>query len=189
MSDLESARRESVLSSAGGFPFLFMNGVGWMAVGLLALFFPLKTSALCMMFVGVVTMPLSFGLQAAMKLPKASKDNPLTPLAIQMATSQLFFFPALIVLYAVRPEFVPLGFACAVAAHFTPYAWLQMTKVYAVLAGAVSLGGYLLINLFTAPILRFTLVCYWTGLCLIVGAFLVKAWSNKVKLQASAATA
>lgn len=187
MYEFDDARRESVLSSAGGFPFLFVNGLGWLTAGVLAFYLPLKSAALCMMFVGMVTMPLSFGLQAAMKLPKASKDNPLTPLAIQLATSQLFFFPALIVIYVVRPEFVPLGFACAVGAHFTPYAWLQMTKVYVVLAAAVSIGGYALINLFSAPLQRFVIVCFWTGLCLIVGAFLVKAWSNKLKLQTAAA--
>jgi len=49
-----------------------------------------------------------------------------------------------------------VAFAVVVGAHFLPYQWLHMTKLYGVLAIAVSAGAYGLAVLFGEAALHFT---------------------------------
>jgi hypothetical protein len=67
--------------------------------------------------------------------------NPLNSLSGQLAASQGFALPALIVVYSIRPEAIPVILASLGGMHFLPYSWLHRTRVYAIAGGTVAIGG------------------------------------------------
>ena len=86
-----------------------------------------------------MTLPLAFGLERALGYPKLAKDNPLLPLVIQLAMTQVIALPAVILVIQMNHALLPVAFAAVVGGHFLPYAWLQSTKTYVVLAVVVGL--------------------------------------------------
>lgn len=139
MHSLTSARAEIRRSSGGGFAFLIANGLGWLAAGIIGLVLGSKAGAWALLFQGGVTLPLAFGLERVLGYPKLAKDNPLLPLVIQLAMTQVIALPAVIVVLTLNHALLPVAFAAVVGGHFLPYAWLQSTKTYIALAIVVGL--------------------------------------------------
>ncbi len=97
------------------------------------------TNALVFFFQGVVLMP--FGLWL---LPKWLGLPALPPLLIQCAAVQSLMLPAIIAVYQLRPQLVPIAFAAIVGGHFLPYWWIQRSKAYLWGALAAALGPWML---------------------------------------------
>lgn len=136
---LEAARHEVTAASTGGAPFLLAFGLTLGLTGLAAFSLDVRTVALITLFQGNVALPLAFWLERKMSDVRLSPDNPLRPLSIQLATSQLLALPAVLFVFGLAPAAVPAAMAATGAAHFLPYAWLQRTKLYAGLAVAVAI--------------------------------------------------
>lgn len=134
MHSLGNARAEIRRSSGGGFAFLLANGLGWLTAGIIGLVFGPKAGAWVLLFQGGVTLPLAFGLERALGYPKLAKDNPLLPLVIQLAMTQVVALPAVILVIQLNHALLPVAFAAVVGGHFLPYAWLQASRTYIVLA-------------------------------------------------------
>ena len=169
---LVDEREEARRSSGGGFAFLLVNGLAWIVTGLLALVLPARTAALILIWIGLVSTPLSFALQRWLRFPPMSTGNSLTPLLIQVSSVQLLALPAIIIVYALNPLYVPAAFAAVVGGHFLPYIWLQKTRLYGVLAAIVSLAPYLLLLVLGAN--AFYVTNFVVGVTLVVFAFLVR---------------
>jgi hypothetical protein len=162
---LDAAFDEVSASSAGGAPFLLAYGATFFISALLSFGLPLPTAALVVMFQGGVALPLAFWLERRMGTRRMAADNPLRPLSAQLAMSQALSLPALIIVYSLNPAVVPAVLAAIGGMHFLPYAWLHRTRAYAVLAGAVSVGAFVLQVVLRAAafpyILFYVAAVYW----------------------------
>lgn len=169
--DFKLARDEISASSAGGAPFLIGYGATFIITGMLAFYLLRETTALIAMFQGVVAFPVAFWLERRMGTKRVSADNPLGKLSAQLAISQAFAIPFLIVVYNINPGQIPVVMAGLGGVHFLPYGWLHRTKIYVVLAAIISLGSFaLVIGLQTKAypfILLFVGIAYWIAVPLV----------------------
>jgi hypothetical protein len=164
---VDDARDEVSASSSGGAPFLVAYGATMVACALLALVLPRTAIALVAMFQGSVALPAAFWLERRLRVRPASPENPLKPLSVQLAMSQVVALPAVIVTYSLDPDMVPVVLAAIGGGHFLPYAWLHRTNAYAALATAVALGAFalqvLLRDAAFPVILAYVGVAYWVA--------------------------
>ena len=164
MGDIERALDDVSASSAGGAPFLIAFGITLAVCGVLGLVLPVRTAALVTLFQGNVALPLAFLLERRLGTRRLPADHPLRPLSIQLAMSQIVALPAVILVYALDPAYVPAAMAAVGGGHFLPYAWLQRTRINVFLGVGVSLGSLALaIALHRAsfsPVLFFVSACY-----------------------------
>jgi hypothetical protein len=123
---------------------LIAFGATFLACAALWFFFPTRTAALIVMFQGSVALPLAFGLERRLGSKRMAPDNPLRPLSVQMAMSQIVALPAVIIAYSLDPATVPAVLAAVGGGHFLPYAWLQRTHIYFALGIAISVGAFVL---------------------------------------------
>lgn len=162
---LDSARDEISASSSGGAPFLIAYGTTMLGCAALSLVLPRDVVALIAIFQGGVALPAAFWLERRLRVRPVSPDNPLTPLSIQLAMSQVVALPAVIVADSLDPDYVPVVLAAIGGGHFLPYTWLHRAQAYATLAVAVSLGGFaiqLALHTQAFPvILAYIGICYW----------------------------
>jgi hypothetical protein len=163
--DLEAARNDVSGSSMGGAPFLISFGATLFITAILSLFVPVRIAALVAMFQGGVALPVAFWLEARIGNGPMAADNPLRSLSVQLAMSQVVALPAVIVAYSLNPASVPVVLAAIAGGHFLPYAWLQRTRIYVVLAVAIAVGALALqIGLGTRAfpaILLYMSLLYW----------------------------
>lgn len=169
--DIELARDEVRAHSAGGAPFLMAYGTTFLITAVLSLFIPIETAGLVAMFQGGAALPAAFWLERRMGSRRMSANNPLRSLSAQLAMSQAVALPALIIVYNVKPVMLPLLLAAFGGMHFVPYAWLQRSRIYMALGGALAVGSFfLLLRLETAaftPTLFFIGVLYWLAALLV----------------------
>jgi hypothetical protein len=140
--DLELARQDIGMSSAGGSPFLISYGLTFLTTAVVSLFLDVRIVALIAMFQGGVALPLALWLERRLGRKRMSSNNPLKPLSAQLAMSQALGLPALIAVYSLDPKLVPLALASLGGVHFVPYAWLHNTRTYIYLAVAISVGAF-----------------------------------------------
>lgn len=168
MSDLARARAEVTAASSGGAPFLLAFAFTLGATGIAGFWLDVRTTALMTLFQGNVALPLAFGIERWMSPVRLSANNPLKPLSIQLAMSQILALPIVLIVYQFVPAAVPAAMGAIGAAHFLPYVWLQRTRLYLGLAIAASAGTFAL-----AVILRGS-AAPWT-LLFLAGAYLLTA--------------
>jgi hypothetical protein len=182
---IDAARDEARWCSRGGFAFLRANGLSWTLTGVLTWLLPRPAAALAIIWQGMVSMPLSFALERALRFPRLPRTNPLTPLLIQAASVQLPALPAVIIVYSLNPAYVPAAFAAIVGGHFLPYIWIQRSALYGALAGIVALVPFgLLVALGEGAFYWINLV---VGATLVIFAFLVRAQAERELGAAGAA--
>lgn len=144
MNDFRNAFDDVSASSSGGAPFLLAYGTTFLAAGVLAFFLEAQFSALVAIFQGFIALPTAFLLEQKFSLKRPVKSNPLIVLSGQLAFSQILGLPLLIVVYGLNPDAIPVVLSSLAGIHLLPYAWLQRTKLYIILAGVVALAGLLL---------------------------------------------
>jgi hypothetical protein len=173
MNDLDAARTDATVSSGGGFAFLVAYGTTLLIAGVLAFFLPVQVAALVIVFQGGVALPAAFALERALGFPKMAPDNPLRSLSIQMSMTQVVALPAVIIVYALSPVWVPAVFAAIGGGHFLPYAWLHRANVYIYLGAVVSLGSFAMMLVGGAAAFPFVPI-FWSA-CYWVTAFIMRA--------------
>ena len=169
---IDEARRDSVLSARGGFPFLLCFGTTWLIAGALSYVLPMNVAAWVYLLQGFVAMPGALLIPRLFKYPKAAADNPLTPLALQLVFIQPVAFPVFILMLEVQPRFLPAAFAAVVGAHFLPFSWMHRTNAYTVLGIVVSVGAFALAILFGRQSFHYT--GFFVGATLLAGAWFVR---------------
>lgn len=161
---IAAALDDVTASSAGGAPFLIAFGFTLAASAVLALFLPVKVAALVVLFQGNLALPLAFLLERRLALRRISGDDPLRPLAVQMAMSQIVALPVVLLVYGLQPAYVPGAMAAIGGGHFLPYTWLHRTRIYTVLGVAVSVGAFAICLWLGprsfAPVLFYMSACY-----------------------------
>jgi hypothetical protein len=166
--DLELAREDVTLSSAGGSPFLISYGLTFLLTATFSLFLSARVVALIAMFQGGVSLPLAFWLEHRLGKKRMSSDNPLKPLSVQLAISQALGLPTLIAVYSLEPKLIPLALASLGGVHFMPYAWVHNSKIYIYLAVAVSIGAYVIQSVLATN--DFEAILLWVAMVYFVAA-------------------
>lgn len=182
--NLEWALDDVSASSAGGAPFLIAYGATFIVTAVLSFFLPLETAALIAMFQGGIALPIAFWLERRMSSKRMDPGNPLKALSGLMAGSQALGLPALIIAYDLNPVTVPAVLAALGGMHFLSYSWLHRTRLYAVLAGTVSLGAFLLLLLLSSA--EFPATMFFIGLVYWVAAPLVYRHAARLVRESSA---
>jgi hypothetical protein len=170
---IERARSESIASAGAGFPFLLCFGCTWIAAAAASFALAPSVAAWVYLLQGFVAMPIAILLQRPLGYPKASPDNPLDPLALQLVFVQPVAFPALVIVLSLAPEYAPAAFASVVGAHFLPFGWMYRTRIYVVLGIVLSAGAYLLAIALGRRSLH--AMGFFVGACLLAGALRVRA--------------
>jgi hypothetical protein len=168
---VDEARRTASATAAQGAAWLIAFGITLSVVAVLSFVLPLRAAVLAAVFQGGVALPLAFALERVLGSGPMAADHPLRSLSVQLAMVQILALPAVILMYSVRPDLVPATFAAIGGAHFLPYVWLHRTRIYLVLALAVSLGSWLITGFGGEHAYRLVLV--WWPLCYAVGAVLL----------------
>jgi hypothetical protein len=173
MKDFKSALDNVSASSAGGAPFLIAYGTTFLITAILSYFLPRSTVALIAMFQGGLALPGSFLLEKRMAFRPRDPQNPLNELSGQIAMSQTFGLPALIVAYSLDPGAIPVVLASLGGVHFFPYAWLHRTRAYMALGGIIAVGAFVLQIVFGADAFHYNLflvaIAYWVAVPLVYG--------------------
>jgi hypothetical protein len=183
---LDSARAEVSAASSGGVPFLIAFACTLGLTGIAAFWIDVRTIALITLFQGNVALPLAFWLERRMSDVRMANDNPLKPLSIQLAMSQILALPAVLLVYQFAPAAVPAAMAGVGAAHFLPYAWLQRTRLYIVLGVAASVGPFALTILLRGAAAPWVLL-YLSGAYLVAAAFIYRRARGLVRQDLAAA--
>lgn len=179
--DFTRARDEVSASSAGGAPFLICYAVTFIITGVAAFFLPRETSALMAMFQGGVALPAALWLERRMGTKRLSDDNPLKRLSAQLAISQAFAIPFLIVVYNIDPGQIPVVMAGLGGVHFMPYAWLHRTNIYIGLGATLSVGAFaLVLGLQTSA---YAIILLFVGVMYAICAPLVYRHAQSILLE------
>jgi hypothetical protein len=186
-SDLNRARVEVTANSVGGAPFLFAFGLTIFLSGLAALWLPTKTAALVLLFQGNAALPLAFWLQRRMGWGEMSPDNPLRPLSIQLAMSQIAALPMVLLAFSLAPATTGVAIASVAAGHLVPYAWLHRTATYLWLAPSVSVGTLVIAFRLEQDALPWTLL-YMAGAYAVAGVLLYRHARALGRVESGSAT-
>lgn len=170
--DLDRARAEVTAASSGGAPFLFAFALTLGLTGIAAFWLDVRTTALITLFQGNAALPLAFGLERLMSDVRLSDDNPLKPLSIQLAMSQILALPIVLIVYQFVPAAVPAAMGAIGAAHFLPYVWLQRARAYLWLALAASIGTFTLAVVLRGSAAPWTLLFLST--CYVVTGLVIR---------------
>jgi hypothetical protein len=170
---VDEARRTASATAAYGAAWLFAFTLTLAATAVASFFLPLEIAVLVALFQGGVALPLAFALEKRIGSGPMAGDHPLRSLSIQLAMVQTIALPAVIMVYSVNPALVPATFAAIGGAHFLPYVWLHRTKLYLVLAIAISLGSWAIMIIGGDAAWRGVLI--WWPLCLgVAGVILLR---------------
>ena len=137
--ELEAERdRLSRLTRKGiGMPLAGM--LYWLAVAFLLRAFPQKTALVFSFALTGMVFPVGALLTRLAGGDLFAKSPTLTPLGLQLAAMQLFYWPVIIVVFNRAPEWTPFILAVLFGSHFLPYAWLYRSAAFLFLAIATTL--------------------------------------------------
>ncbi len=102
----------------------------WLLYAVLVSKFRIESAVYLSFFATGLVFPLGFGLTRLAGGDLFAKSPALTPLGLQLAAVQLFFWPVIIVLARVAPEWAPYVMAVLFGSHFLPYGWLYRSRGY-----------------------------------------------------------
>lgn len=168
---VDEARRSASATAAQGVAWLTAFALTLSIAAALSFILPLNLAVLIALFQGGAALPLAFALERKLGTGPMAADHPLRSLSVQLAMVQTLALPAVIMMYSLNPALVPATFAAIGGAHFLPYVWLHRTRIYLVLALAVSLGSWAITLSGVEGAYR--LVMIWWPLCYIAAAGLL----------------
>lgn len=132
-------RRISTMSQRGiGMPAAGL--LFWLAVAWLTRRFPAPRAVLYSFFLTGLVFPVGVVLTRVAGGDLFTKSAGLTPLGILLAALQAFFWPIIVLVYVISPEWTPWAMAILFGSHFLPYAWLHRSRAYAFLSASVAIS-------------------------------------------------
>ena len=134
--DAERARMARATARGVGMPIAGM--LFWLAMAVLVRALPLKSALIYSYMATGAVFPLGWALTKALGGDLFAKSETLTPLGMLFNAMQLLFWPVIVLVHRVSPEWVPFVMATLFGSHFLGYAWLYRSRGYAVLSLGVS---------------------------------------------------
>ena len=135
--DAERDRLSRLTRKGIGMPLAGM--LYWLAVAFLLRVFPQKTALVFSFALTGMVFPLGALLTRLAGGDLFAKSASLTPLGLQLAAIQLFYWPVIVVVFQRAPEWTPFALAVLFGSHFLPYAWLYRSAAFGFLAVATTL--------------------------------------------------
>jgi len=165
--DLNRLKLDVSIKAKNGVDFITAASLIWLAVAFIwTLDYTSHNKSVLTFIVGGIMLPLAVMFSKVYKTQWNLKDNPLQPLGLWLNFAQLFYFPFLIFILLKSPDHFVMTYAIITGAHFFPYAWFYDEKIYAVMAGVISLGALLVTLLLPAS--SSYLIPLGTAICLII---------------------
>ncbi len=170
---LDALRRQAILSSVAGFPFLLVFACVWTAGAVASYLVPRDVAPWIYVLLGMPATPVAIALERRVAYLRVEGPDPLLPLTLQLLFVQMVAFPAVLLVWNFAPDFVPVALAAVVGAHFLPFQWVYRTRIYGVLGVVVAAGPYALAVFFGADALHYT--GFFVGAALFTGALCVRS--------------
>lgn len=186
-SEIDAVREKAILSSLAGFPFLMVYSVVWIAAAALSYVVPSGVAPWLYLLGGAPAAPIAIALERRVGYVRVTGPDPLLPLTLQILFVQIVAFPAIMIVWDVAPNYVPVAFAAVVGAHFLPFQWVYRTRLYGFLGVAVAGGAYLVGALAGKEAIHYT--GFFVGAILLVGAFLARSHARATWLASQRTTA
>ncbi len=179
--ELDALRRQAILASLAGFPFLLVFGVVWIVAGTLSYLVPRDIAPWIYVLLGMPATPIAIALERRVGYVRAANPDPLLPLTLQILFVQMVAFPAILLVWSLKPPYLPVAFAAVVGAHFLPFQWVYRTRLYGVLGVTVAVGPYVLAVLFHEKAMHYT--GFFVGASLLVGAVMARSHARATWLE------
>lgn len=169
---IEAAQREVRSTYMGGFPGQFVSGVVWLISAFLGWWLSWSAARWALIIGGVFIFLL---LEGAVRLngrkPSLSPENPLNPLAMQIAFTLPLMLPLIVAAFMMRPDWLYPAFMVALGVHYLPFMFLfgmwQFGGLSLVLVGSGIVFGFAGTNQFVvagwygaAVQLVFAFICF-----------------------------
>lgn len=145
MDIVDRYKLELSVKAKNGVNFIVAASVVWLLITIVWTL-PFTTYDKCVLtfIMGGAMLPLAWVFSKVFKTQWVVKNNPLESLGLWLNFAQLFYFPILIFVLLRSPDDFIFVYVVITGAHFFPYAWYYDTKVYAIMAGVISVGGMFL---------------------------------------------
>ena len=179
--ELDAIRRQAILASLAGFPFLLTFAFAWLAGAALSYVVPPAIAPWSYLFLGIPAMPIAMVLERRMGYVRAAKPDPLLPLTLQVLFVQIVAFPAILLVWDAAPPFLPVAFAAVVGAHFLPFQWIYGTRLYGYLGVVVAVGPFVLALFVGKAVMHYT--GFLVGAALLVGAFAARSHARATWIE------
>ncbi len=142
---IDHYKLELAVKAKNGVNFIAAASVVWTLITIVwTLSFKTYDKCVLTFIVGGVMLPLAFVFSKIFRTQWTVDGNPLQSLGLWLNFAQLFYFPILIFVLLRSPDDFIFVYVVITGAHFFPYAWYYDTKVYAIMAGVISVGGMFL---------------------------------------------
>ena len=106
----------------------------WLVYAGLLAQFKLQGAVYLAFYATGLVFPLGIGLTRLLGGDLFAKSPALTPLGLQLAAVQLFYWPVIALLASIAPAWTPYAMAVLFGSHFLPYGWLYRSRGYMLLA-------------------------------------------------------
>lgn len=133
MIDIDLARATLAHRTRRGIGMPVAGLLFWLGFAALGATQPPKTASLLAFFATGLVFPLGWWFTRLAGGDLMAKVAPLTSLGMIANFTQLLFWPVLIAVFLLRPEWVPFTMGALFGSHFLPYAWIYRSRGYAVL--------------------------------------------------------
>lgn len=143
---LDNLKKEIQLKAKLGIDFILAAGIVWFIIFLLWKYTK-NTSydkSVFTFMLSAVLLPLALGLSKIFKTEWKIKNNPLQPLGLWLNFAQLIYFPFLVFMLIIHPDYFIMAYAIVTGAHLFPYAWFYNEFGYAIAAVTISVGSLLI---------------------------------------------
>ncbi len=122
-----------------GFPFagLIVMCVCAIAINLL----PQRQALITTIIATGSTFPIAFFISKIFRVNPFAKLPPLTSLGTVLACAQFLYWPVLILVLQLTPNWFPFTLAILFGSHFIPFGWLYKSKAYYFLGITMPLMG------------------------------------------------
>jgi hypothetical protein len=173
LSDFRAERERMSRATAKGIGMPMAGMLYWLVAAWVLRAMPTETALVwCFILTGPV-FPIGYALTKAFGGDLFARSSMLTPIGIQLAALQLFFWPIIIVVFRNAPEWTPFTLAVLFGSHFLPYGWMYESRGYPFLTvslavtmcvGAIVTGGpmYLTVPWLAAACYAIAIGILWT---------------------------
>lgn len=177
--ELDALRRELAVKAKCGIDFLLAASVVWAAIAWVwAQPGSATRHSFITFFLGGLLLPLAWVFSKVLRTTWALPHNPLHPLGLWLNFAQFFYLPFLFFVYSHQPAYFPMTYGIITGAHFFPYAWYYAAPPYAVMAGVLPVGCWLL-ALRTAASAPYWVPVFVAGMLLLLAAWLYGSYRQR----------
>lgn len=173
LSDFQAERRRISRATMKGIGMPIAGMLYWIAIFFVLRAFPTRTALVWAFVLTGPVFPVGYLVTRALGGDIFAKSTTLTPIGVQLAALQLFYWPIIILVFNLAPEWTPFTLAVLFGSHFLPYGWMYESRGYPFLTvslavvmctGALVTGGpmYGTVPLLAAACYAVAVAMLWT---------------------------